>query len=475
MKLFLLLLIGLNLFISNTCTASAGNSSSNGNKNSNENKKMKILYIGDLHIGGNIPAVEVKVSKNLIKRAKEADLVFICGDITDAGRPEQYARFNELYAPIKHKSILIRGNHDMGNYMQDLKSWYPDNLKLNFHPGEYPVWVWTTNWFEMLNANTKSFSLQQKLPPPYNDKAQPPVIVVYDGLGPYFYFEKANFRFIVLDSATHQLGAAQRKWLKKTIEESKLPVLIQIHTHVIPGGSHSDASCPLWDSRELLQHFIHNEKVIGMFAAHLHYNSVWDWKGKKIVLTGAYGESRFVEVENGKITYIEPRDNQSRTNIPERFRGLVHNEPLKMNYWCPDGVLAKNTFWVFREKGLFDDALPVKTHWGWHNPNGVGGLVWSIPPEFLPEKEVWFSVNFRSTTPWKLLLEENGKETVVSQGKAGDNIIATGSFGKGPKRPFRRVILRQDAPALGHSCCYMALHDTPKPEFRPYDWSNQKR
>lgn len=430
---------------------------------------MRILYVGDLHIENRPPHSDLKNRNQILERAAQADLVVVCGDMTDAGRPEEYEKFKELYSSIKDKCILIRGNHDMGNYMETMRSWYPDDLEIHFHPNKYPVWIWTTNWFEMLNANTKCFSVQQNLPSPYNQKAQPPVIVVYDGIGPYFYFEKAGVRFIVLDASTHQLGEEQQKWLKETIDSSELPVIVQLHTHLIPAGGRDDACCPLWDSGPLLQQFIHNDKVIGIFAAHLHFNSVWDWNGKKMVLTSSRGESRFIDVEDGKITYIEPLDNQrNNEGLEEPYRGMFDVAPLDLHYWCPDGVLAKNTFWVMKDKGFWDDELPVQTHWGWHNPEGDGGLIWSLPPEFLPEKEIWFSVNFRSTTPWKLLLVENGVEEVVCQGEPGENLIATGSFGKGPNRPFRRVILKQESPALGHACCYMALHETPTPEFRPY-------
>ena len=176
---------------------------------------MKVLYVGDLHICDHKSAEQdLKNSKHILERAKEADLVIFCGDFTDAGRPEQYALFKKLYAPIREKSILIRGNHDMGNYMQEMQSWYPADLKLNFYPGEYPVWMWKAYWFEMINANTKYFPEQQNLPEPYNRQAQGPVIVVYDGVGPYFYFEKAGVRFIVLDASTHQLGEQQQEWLK---------------------------------------------------------------------------------------------------------------------------------------------------------------------------------------------------------------------------------------------------------------------
>ena len=429
---------------------------------------MRLLFVGDLHLGSRPEKEEEKACEQILKRAADADLVIIGGDLTDAGRPEQYARFIQLYSPIKEKCILVRGNHDMGNYMQTFQSWFPRDAKLNFHPGQYPVWIWTTYWFEMLNANTKCFSVQQKLPEPYNRLAQPPVIVVYDGLGPYYFFEKGGIRFIVLDSSTHRLDEPQQKWLKQTIDSSTLPVILFLHTHIMPGGSHDDACCMLWDSAPLIQQLIHNEKVIGIFSAHLHFNSAWDWHGKKIVLTGARGESRFIEVENGKISWIEPLGNQNRKDLPEAYRGMFDVSPLEVRYWCPDGVLARNTFWVMSDKGFWDDALPIQTHWGWHNPEGTGGLIWSLPPEFLPDKEMWFSVNFRSTTPWKLLLEENGVKKTVCRGNPGENLIATGSFGRGPNRPFRRVILQQDAPACGHATVYMALHDTPKPVFTPY-------
>lgn len=45
---------------------------------------MRILYIGDLHLGSSMPEREREISERLIKRAEQADLVFVCGDLTDA-------------------------------------------------------------------------------------------------------------------------------------------------------------------------------------------------------------------------------------------------------------------------------------------------------------------------------------------------------------------------------------------------------
>ena len=428
---------------------------------------MKLLFVGDLHLGSRPEQVEEAARDKILKRAEEADLVVVGGDISDAGRPEQYARFMQYYAPIKDKCILIRGNHDMGNFMQTFQSWFPADADINFHPGAYPVWIWTTDWFEMLNANTKCFADVRTLPEPYDRSAQAPVIVAYDGLGPYYFIERAGIRFLILDSSTHRLGEEQQAWLKQSIESSKLPVVLMLHSHIMPAGLPYECACMLWDSAPVLQELIHNEKVIGVFSAHLHFNSTWDWNGKKVVITASRGASRFVHFEDGKISYIEPLDNINAELSPRYDSARADAAPLDLHYWLPDGVLAKNTFWVLRSGGFFDDPLrPI--HWGWYNPEGTGGLIWSLPPEFLPDKEMWFSVNFRSTTPWKLLLEENGVRTTVSQGGPGDNLIATGSFGCGPNRPFRRVILEQEAPACGHTAVLMAVHETPEPELRLY-------
>ena len=58
---------------------------------------MKMLFVGDLHLGSRSEQVEEAAREKILKRAEEADLVVIGGDISDAGRPEQYARFMQYY------------------------------------------------------------------------------------------------------------------------------------------------------------------------------------------------------------------------------------------------------------------------------------------------------------------------------------------------------------------------------------------
>lgn len=433
-------------------------------KNDKEMKTMKLLFIGDLHIGTYPYDQEKSVSERLLKRAADADFVILGGDMTQTGRPEEYDRLIELYAPIAAKCIPLRGNHDMGPFLSRIRPWIPSDAKVRFEAAAFPVWVWTTDWFQMLDANTKVFSSPQNLPEPYNRCAQPPIIVVQDGIGPYYFIERGGFRFIVLDASTHRLGEKQQAWLASTIESSRLPILILMHHSILPTGSVFDEAM-LWDRAPLIQYLIDEPRVLGVFCGHLHYNRSWDWHGKKIVATAERGASRFIELKDGKIASIEPLGNETGAGgRPSNAAKNVSAElPLELRYWWADGVLATNTFWSFDE-GLWDGW--ARAHWGWHDPKGPGGLSWSVPPEMLPEGEVWFGVNFRSTTPWELLLERGGTNEVVCKGEPGDNLMATGSYGR-DRRPAR-VILKQQAPSCGHASGYLVLDTKPVREFNRY-------
>ena len=416
---------------------------------------MKILYIGDLHVGSDSFENEQAICRRLLDRAAEADLVVLGGDLTNIGLPGQYDRLIELYAPLGAKCVPVRGNHDMGDFMRRMKPWLPAGAAPRFEPADYPVWIWTTDWFEMLASNTRCFAVQQRLPEPYNRLAQPPVIVVQDGIGPYYAFEREGFRFIVLDASTHRLGAAQQAWLADEIAASRLPVIILMHHNILPAGSRYDAAM-LWDRRPVLDHLIDDPRVLGVFSGHVHYNRIWDWHGKKIVTTAERGDSRFIELIDGKIASIEPVDN-ARCNgrFRDRDSGQSEEQPLDLRYWWADGVLTPTTFWCFS-----DDLWLGRNNWGWHDPDGPGGLTWSVPPALMPHRETWFGVNFRSTTPWEVVIEKDGAAEVVGRGGPTDNQVVTASFGRDEHRSCR-VILKQQAPACGHASGYLALDCAP--------------
>src|SRR5271156_2559324 len=49
---------------------------------------------------------------SLLAQRPRPDLVLLTGDLTDAGRPEEYALLRELLAPIECPIYVVPGNHD---------------------------------------------------------------------------------------------------------------------------------------------------------------------------------------------------------------------------------------------------------------------------------------------------------------------------------------------------------------------------
>ena len=82
---------------------------------------MLICQISDLHIKtpGKL-SYRVVDTSGLLKRCVDhilalkqpPDIVIVTGDLTDFGRPEEYAHLRELLAPLSRPVYLIPGNHD---------------------------------------------------------------------------------------------------------------------------------------------------------------------------------------------------------------------------------------------------------------------------------------------------------------------------------------------------------------------------
>ena len=47
------------------------------------------------------------------------DLVVMTGDLTDLGRPEEYAHLRQLLAPLPQPILAVPGNHDARDSMRD--------------------------------------------------------------------------------------------------------------------------------------------------------------------------------------------------------------------------------------------------------------------------------------------------------------------------------------------------------------------
>jgi hypothetical protein len=72
----------------------------------------------------------------------------------------------------------------------------------------------------------------------------------------------------------------------------------------------------LWDRGPVLRLLVEDERVLGVFAAHVHYNRAWDWRGKKIVTTAERGAARLIELKDGKIVAIEALGNARANGRP---------------------------------------------------------------------------------------------------------------------------------------------------------------
>ncbi len=81
----------------------------------------RFIVISDTHFGnheGEGPMVKVpKALRNLLSHQPDADAIFICGDITDWGLPQQYEQFQKVFrdttvVPAHLPVYVMMGNHD---------------------------------------------------------------------------------------------------------------------------------------------------------------------------------------------------------------------------------------------------------------------------------------------------------------------------------------------------------------------------
>lgn len=81
----------------------------------------RFAVISDTHFGNSVaegPMVKVpKALKNLQNCGKKLDAIFICGDLTDWGNPDQYVKFKQVFddrsiVPADLPVYVMMGNHD---------------------------------------------------------------------------------------------------------------------------------------------------------------------------------------------------------------------------------------------------------------------------------------------------------------------------------------------------------------------------
>lgn len=69
--------------------------------------------------------------RHLLRLKQQPDAVAITGDLTDSGRPEEYAVLRELLAPLAMPVYVIPGNHDKRDA---LRTAFPDHAYLRQSP-----------------------------------------------------------------------------------------------------------------------------------------------------------------------------------------------------------------------------------------------------------------------------------------------------------------------------------------------------
>jgi Icc-related predicted phosphoesterase len=81
------------------------------------NRKVRIAAVGDLHYS---QALDAPVRDMLSRVGREADVLLLCGDLTDHGLPEEANGLaREIHSSIAIPVIAVLGNHDFESGKQD--------------------------------------------------------------------------------------------------------------------------------------------------------------------------------------------------------------------------------------------------------------------------------------------------------------------------------------------------------------------
>ena len=78
---------------------------------------VKVAAIGDLHFGKTAPAGTLQPLFSQINA--DADILVLCGDLTDYGLPEEARAFAREAAVVKLPVVAVLGNHDFESGQQD--------------------------------------------------------------------------------------------------------------------------------------------------------------------------------------------------------------------------------------------------------------------------------------------------------------------------------------------------------------------
>lgn len=202
--------------------------------------RLKLLILSDLHL---VPEGGLSQGLDTAERLRQgvaainaehadADHVVLAGDLADQGEPEAYARLKEILADLKVPATLTIGNHDdRATFLAEMGAEHA--------------------------AETG-----------YVDRA----------------LDVKGHRVIVLDSVAPEgagghLAPEQLAWLGARLDEAvDLPVIVVVHHHANPLGTHVDRIM-LENGAAFLEVLERHPDIRQVIAGHVHYTSTALWHG----------------------------------------------------------------------------------------------------------------------------------------------------------------------------------------------------
>ena len=194
--------------------------------------QYSFAFCGDPHLHAEGDGCFPDLDKAI--RANRINFAIFGGDLTYLGRETEYRNFVDLANALTCPSYAALGNHDLYNG------------------------GWSYYWRH---------------------------------LGPSSYsFYGGNAKFVVIDSASDEIGQAQMEWIAKELRNNKQPLLFVISHVPIYGGSHGGYDFPKGPERtELIELF---EKYEVDFVLEGHYHSYEDItvNGVRYITSGSFSE-----------------------------------------------------------------------------------------------------------------------------------------------------------------------------------------
>ncbi len=110
-------------------------------------------------------------------------------------------------------------------------------------------------------------------------------------LGPSMYsFCAGNAKFVVIDSASNEIGQAQMEWIEERLRRNKQPLLFVISHVPIYGGSHGGYDFPKGEERDRLIDLFEKYEVDFVLEGHYHGYEDITVNGVRYITSGSFSD-----------------------------------------------------------------------------------------------------------------------------------------------------------------------------------------